>query len=184
MLSYSLARDQIELTDGLVPQGLLFNATLFPDFILGGNFVPASTLTSAHAPGYFTAAMQTNFFPQGQFDPETLSWVYQHGQPVTLGELLTIGGMLYRTSAMTGPVMVITGERDLPFCFGDCFANDDPKLPSDADTSKDHFPAANGVNVTIVPCGGHALNMEYRHQEVHRSMNEFLVDNDLGSTSL
>jgi hypothetical protein len=143
MLSYSLAGYQPELIDGLVLQGLAFKAAFFPDFVLPGHCIPVSTLISACAPGYFaagnTAAMQTNFFAQGQFDLEILPWAYYYGQPVSIGELLTNGGTLNGTSAMTGPVMVITRERDLPFCVRDRFAKGDPNLSSTAAMCEDHF---------------------------------------------
>lgn len=44
------------------------------------------------------------------------------GQPVTIGELLTIGGGTSGMNPTKAPVLIITGERDLPFCGGDCLA--------------------------------------------------------------
>jgi hypothetical protein len=123
--------------------------------------------------------MQKNFFAQGQFGPEMLPWAYKHGQPVTVGELLTIGRTLYGTSVMIGPVMVNTGERDPPFCGRDYFVTGDRNLASIADTSKNHSRRASEVNVKIVQKGGHALNMEYGHEQVYHAMNEFLLDNGL-----
>lgn len=44
------------------------------------------------------------------------------GQPVTIGELLTIGGATGSMNPTKAPVLIITGEKDVPFCGGDCLA--------------------------------------------------------------
>ena len=185
VLSYALARDDHSASDGLILQSWSMNQTFFPYFSLGGNWIPVTDLTSAYRAGYLAAgdqaAFQTNFLAPGQFDPDILSFAYKNGHPVAIGELLTVGDAMYGINQFTGPVMIVTGERDLPFCGGDCYATGDPRLSSIPAAAKNFFPKAKEVNVTIVPYGGHGLNLEYQHGQMYQAMNQFLETHGLGS---
>lgn len=188
MISYALARDDPSMSDGLVLQGLAFNQTFFPYFLLGLNMIPVTDLTPAYTAGYLAAgnpaALHTSFLAPGQYDPEMISYAYKNGQPVAMGELLTLSSAMSGISDFAGPVMVITGEKDLPFCGGDCYATGDPKMHSIMDNSKDSLPKAKNLNVTVVPGEGHALNMGYGHAVMYQQMNGFLVANGLGAKVL
>lgn len=63
--------------------------------------------------GYLAAgdpsAVQTNFFAPGAFSPELLNLGYTQGQPVTIGELLTVAAETTASNPLTGPVLIITG---------------------------------------------------------------------------
>ena len=92
---------------------------------------------------------------------------------------------MYGISQFPGPVMVVTGERDLPFCGGDCYVTGEPSVSSVSSipaTAKDFLPKAKNVNITIVPGGGHALNLECGHANVYHVMNDFLGNNGLAAT--
>jgi pimeloyl-ACP methyl ester carboxylesterase len=104
------------------------------------------------------------------------------GQPVTVGELLTIGGATTAVNKFAGPVLIITGERDVPFCGGDCY-----KAPtgftSIPETSEAMFPSAPTFNVSIVPAAGHGLNLEYSAAITYSRMLEFFAANGVGPSS-
>ncbi|KAJ9609437.1 hypothetical protein H2200_005764 [Cladophialophora chaetospira] len=185
ILSYALARDDPSASDGLVLQAWAMNGTFFPDFTFGANMIPVTDLTPAYPAGYFAAgnaaALHTTFLAPGQYDPDIVPYAYANGEPVSIGELLTVGGAGGGTSNFAGPVMVVTGDRDLIFCGGDCYATGDPALHTIMDTSKNFFPKAKNVNVTAAPGAGHALNLQYGHGVVYQQMNDFLVKNGLGA---
>lgn len=185
--SYALTRDHPELSAGLILQGFAQNATFLPYFLLGGNFVAVQNtpLASSYPAGYVAAgnpsAVQTNFFSPGMFDPAILDLAYSTGQPVSLGELLTVGGAAAGINPFSGPVLIITGNRDVPFCGGDCSMTGDPNLPDIMTASKPSFPNAAAFEVVNVPGAGHGLNLEYSHTYTYQQMLEFLSANEGGN---
>ena len=118
--SYGLAASQPDLTDGIVLTGFSMAATFAPWFGYGGNFVLANNVKSLgkYPDGYLAggdlSSTQNNFFAPGQFDPDILSAAFAAGQPVTVGELLTLGGPVSTINNFGGPVLVITGGRVSP----------------------------------------------------------------------
>ncbi|KAL6250998.1 hypothetical protein RBB50_001206 [Rhinocladiella similis] len=184
--TYALARDEPKLSSGIVLTGFSTTGTYIPYFQLGGNFVSVTnvpSLAKEYEAGYLAAAdasaVHTNFFAPGQFDPEMLDFALATGQPVSLGELLTIGSAAAGISSFTGPVLVITGERDMPFCGGNC-------LPPTANGSLDLvaavqevFPGTKHFDAFVVPDAGHGLNLEYSHETTYQYISNFLVGNGL-----
>lgn len=180
-LSYGLARDNPKLTSGLILTGFSQNATFLPYFQLGGNFITVqnSPLASKYAPGYLSSgdasAVQTNFFAPMNFDPNILAYAFANGQPVSIGELLTVGSEALGINPTTAPVLIITGERDLPFCGGDCLNTGNQALPNIPSSSKQYFPNTNTFETFIVPGSGHALNLEYSHETTYQHIQQFLA---------
>lgn len=112
--TYLLTAMYPNISDGIALTGFSQNGSFVPFFELGGNFVDAPTAgLSSYAHGYLAAgdpsAVQTNFFAPGEFDPNILTFAYSTGQPVTVGELLTIGGETGSTNTFAGPVIIVTG---------------------------------------------------------------------------
>lgn len=183
--SFELARQQPDLSDGLILTGFGVNGSFLPYFQFGGNFVSVTTvpaLASQYVAGYFGAgnpsAVQTNFFSPGQFDPAALELAAGAlGQPVTVGELFTIGSAIGGVSQFSGPVLVITGERDLPFCGGDCLATGDPSVASIPAGVQALVPNSKGYETFIVPKAGHGLNFEYSAQTTYQHIGQFLAGN-------
>lgn len=126
--TYALAGMYPDITDGITLQGFSQNGTFVPFFLYGGNFIEANKVAalSKYPNGYMAAGdasgVQTNFFSPGDFDPEILAFATATGQPVTVGELLTIGGEVGFVSEYAGPVHIVTGGRDVPYCGGNCYA--------------------------------------------------------------
>jgi pimeloyl-ACP methyl ester carboxylesterase len=186
--TYALTAMYPNVSDGIILQGFSQNGTFLPFFQLGGNFVQANLneALAKYPDGYLAAgnpsAVQTNFFAPGVFDPELLPVAFMTGQPVTVGELLTIGGATAGVNNFAGPVLVITGERDVPFCGGDCF-----KAPtgfaSIPETSKANFPSASVFNVSIVATAGHGLNLEYTAPQTYATMLDFFARNGLAPSA-
>lgn len=96
--TYALTAMYPDISDGITLQGFSQNGTFLPFFLYAGNFIEAKQVAGLEkypqgyiAPGNPTG-VQLNFFSPGDFDPEILTFAASTGQPVTVGELLTIGG--------------------------------------------------------------------------------------------
>lgn len=113
--SYSLTVLAPHLSDGLILTGFSQNTSFPPYFELGGNFILAKNVASltSYPTGYLAAGdasgVQTNFFAPKDFDPAVLALATSTGQPVTPGELITLGGLTGMKSNFTGPVLIVSG---------------------------------------------------------------------------
>ncbi|KAF2159139.1 hypothetical protein M409DRAFT_71260 [Zasmidium cellare ATCC 36951] len=163
------------------------NGTFLPYFLLGGNFVQANKnpALATYVNGYLApadaSAVQTNFFAPGDFDPNILTFATQTGQPVTIGELLTIGGSTGSKNLFKGPVLIITGEYDVPYCGGNCLAAP-TGYNSIPETSKQYLPNASPFQVDIVKGAGHGLNYQYTHTTTYNDILSFFEQNGLAAS--
>ncbi|KAJ4423307.1 hypothetical protein N0V82_002034 [Gnomoniopsis sp. IMI 355080] len=181
--SYSLAVLHPNVTDGLVLTGFSQASQFITDFLYGGNFVLANGVASFkdYPNGYLAAgdpsAVQTNFFAPGAFSPELLNLGYTKGQPVTIGELLTVAAETTASNPLTGPVLIITGGRDIPFCGGDCRTTGNASLPNFLDMSRPYFPKTSKFEAVVVGEAGHGLNLEYSHPYTYETILDFVTQN-------
>lgn len=178
--TYALTAMYPNISDGIALTGFSQNGSFVPFFQLGGNFIDVkenAALAPLYAHGYLAAGdpsgVQTNFFSPGAFDPKILTYAATTGQPVTIGELLTIGGETASPNHFAGPVIIVTGERDVPFCGGSCLngAPNGSSIPAQAQKT---FTSTN-ITTTIVPGAGHGLNLEYSHPFTYKSVNDFFA---------
>ncbi len=185
-LSYGLGRDDPSLSDGLVLTGFSTNSSFLPFFYLAGNWVSVTTvpsLAAEYVAGYLAggdaSAAQTEFFAPGQFDPAILTFAATTTQPVSVGELLTIGGEAKGVNHFPGPVLVATGERDLVYCGGNCLAAGGGQYPSIPAAAQQFFPQASDFQAFVVPNAGHGLNLEYSHPTTYAHIQQFLAGHGL-----
>jgi len=134
-------------------------------------YLVSSDLTSLAYAFLFPSNYDIAFAIQGE----------QTKQPVTTGELLTIGSAP-KMSAFTGPVLVLTGEHDVPFCGGNCYA----KLPNATGESipagvAASYPKASRFEAVIQPGTGHGLNFQYNATAGYDVVQKFLKSNGLGA---
>jgi len=144
------------------------------------------------------------FLLPGHFDQGILYAGEEGKQPVTQGELLTLGSIPPK-NPYKGPVMVFTGcklpqqvsityialytdnlrtANDLPYCGGDCLATGDPKLPSIPAAVQKNFPNVpdKDFDTYIQPNTGHGLNFHYNHTAGYNVIQDFLSSKGLMST--
>ncbi|TDZ67917.1 hypothetical protein CTRI78_v002495 [Colletotrichum trifolii] len=184
--SYALTAAFPDISDGLILTGFSQNGSFLSDFLLGGAWIQANQVSALadYADGYlapaYEGAVHVNFFAPDDFDPEILTVAYETGKPVTVGELLTIGGESASGNGFRKPVLIITGERDVPFCGGDCFATGDPELPSILDTSAQIFKNSSKFETYVVPGAGHGLAISYSNVNTTSKMLDFLAESGLG----
>lgn len=186
--TYTLTVLYPNITDGIVLTGFSQNASFIPYFYFGANYINGNTTAalSRYPAGYLAfgdiSAVRALFFSPNTFDPYLLQEVYSTTQPVSEGELLTLVGLTTRPNPFAGPALIVTGERDLPFCGGDCLATGNPALASIPAASAGSFPNAAPFEAFIVPGSGHGLNLEYSHPTTYGTIFNFLAQNGLPGT--
>ncbi|CCO31749.1 hypothetical protein BN14_05799 [Rhizoctonia solani AG-1 IB] len=103
------------------------------------------------------------FFAEGFYDEGAFKLAYDTKQTHTLGEFLTIAEPVSKpASEYTGRVLVVTGEKDIIFCGGDCLQKP-VKAPGNnlLDDTKIFYPKASSFSSIITPGAGHALFAHY-----------------------
>lgn len=97
--------------------------------------------------------------------------MYAKKSTYTLGQLFTLPSIYAPAPAFTGPVNIVVGQHDFPFCLGDCNSPPDQA----AATIPALYPAAGaGSAHYTVPNSGHLLNAHYQAPEVFAQINNFL----------
>jgi len=118
------------------------------------------------------------FLLPGFFSSSLSAWAERHKQPVTPGELLTIGPLLSEApSTFAGPVLVFTGSNDLPFCGGAC-GSGASSLPAQGISAM--WPDGKVVEAYIQPNTGHGLTMHWNATAGYRVINGWLKNQGLG----
>ncbi|USP82614.1 alpha beta-hydrolase [Curvularia clavata] len=133
--------------------------------------------------GYMTtsslAGLQYGFLQPDNYDIGLAVHGEETKQPVTVGELLTIGSSP-SSSSFTGPVLVITGETDVPFCGGNCFGQimgtNYSNIP---EAVAQVFPSASAFQSHIQPNTAHGLNFHYNATAGYKVMQDFLANHGL-----
>jgi pimeloyl-ACP methyl ester carboxylesterase len=144
----------------------------------------ASVQSYDYPSGYLTSsdltALQYAFLQPGNYDVGLALQGEKTKQPVTTGEILTIGNSP-SSSPFTGPVLVITGENDVPFCGGNCYGQlmgtNYSNIPEGVAVT---FPSASTVVSHIQPNTGHGLNFHYNATAGYQVIQDFLASNGLG----
>lgn len=122
------------------------------------------------------------FLKPHYYNPAILTFAESSKQPVTPGELLTLGSAPM-TNSFAGPVLIISGQNDLPYCGGDCLATGDPTLASIPAKVAINFPMVPTANFTayIQPNTGHGINLHYNATGAYNVINTFLTSKGLAS---
>ncbi|KAK8138606.1 hypothetical protein PG984_001986 [Apiospora sp. TS-2023a] len=155
--TYGLVAAYPDSSDGIVLTGFGQDPAFLPYFRLGNNFVGANTVPAlaTYPAGYFAAGSvsgaEISFFAPGQSDQSVLRAAAAAEQPVT------VGGPSSTQNAFRGPVFVVTGKRDDPFCGGDCLQTK-PSTPANV---KQFFTNASYSDSFVVPSAGDGLNLEF-----------------------
>ncbi|KAK5743168.1 hypothetical protein LTR17_002929 [Elasticomyces elasticus] len=180
---YALTAMYPNISDGIALTGFSQNGSFVPYFALGANFVDVKTiplLAPQYDHGYLAtgdlSAFQANFLGRDQCDPAILAFAATIGQPLAIGEILTIGSEIASLNTFRGPVLVLTGEHDVPFCGGSCYNGASPNSSIPAQSQE--YWTNTRISTIIVPGAGHALNLEYSHPFTYKSINEFFDQND------
>lgn len=152
------------------------------DLITGYN---KTSMPLDYPSGYIVSSdlttLQYAFLFPGNYDVGLAVQGEQTKQPVTTGELLTIGSAPM-ISPFTGPVLVITGEHDVPFCGGNCYGQvmgtNTSTIPEGVAMA---YPSASAFEAYIQPNTGHGLNFHLNATAGYQVIQDFLASNDLSA---
>ena len=153
----------------------LLNMYGLSDYVAGLSSAPGLNYPAGYLISSDAGANQYLFFLPGHFDQGALFAGEATKQPVTLGELLTLGS-LPMMNQYAGPVLVFTGSGDLPYCGGDCLNTGNPMLSSIPAAVAKNFPNVKQGNFEayIQPNTGHGLNFHYNATAGYDVINEYL----------
>ncbi|KAI9648420.1 hypothetical protein NHQ30_003054 [Ciborinia camelliae] len=205
--TYALANLYPNISDGIVLTGFTMKSSFLGYFAAGGNFQQAQenqparfanrTMTNirgtnlslqgpeAVPAGYMVssdaAANKYLFLKPNFYDPSILTYAESTKQTVTQGELLSLGSLV-ASNAFAGPVMVITGDYDLPYCGLDCRATGRVEASMAAMVSS-NFPnvGPGDFESYIQPNTGHGINMHYNATAAYRVWLDWLGGKGLAS---
>ncbi|KAF3006953.1 hypothetical protein E8E14_003185 [Neopestalotiopsis sp. 37M] len=174
--TYGLVAQDPTISDGIALTGFSKDADFLGEFSLGANEIQANTFSrlSNYVDGYIApataSALQADFFAPREFSPEILEAAFNTSQPNSVGEVLTMNGAYDAPNPYGGPVLVITGERDVPFCGGNCSATE-PSIP---EMVKGSFQNASYFDAVLIPGSGHGLNLEYTWPITYSTILDFM----------
>lgn len=165
--------------------GDIVSSTEILDLITGYN---TSVISYDYPPGYLTSsdltALQYAFLYPKMYELGLALEAEQTKQPVTTGELLTIGSAP-ASSPFSGPVLVITGEYDVPFCGGNCYAQlpgSNTKTASIPAGVAEAYPSASSFEAYIQPGTGHGLTFQRNATAGYEVIQRFLAENGLAAS--
>ncbi|KZT28740.1 hypothetical protein NEOLEDRAFT_1239282 [Neolentinus lepideus HHB14362 ss-1] len=194
-IGHSYGSVQIQALSATVPQ--MLDAVLLQGFSMNGHLLTSGAYSPATEvfPDRFNqsglpSTYLTTLAPQTQqlnfwFFPYYSDAAFDHNrkteQPVTQGVLFTQGGLMQNATSFTGPVHVVTGANDWPFCFNDCYAVPaNSTYTSIPEYVQELYPVTSNFSVYIPENTGHAVNAHYSAPDVYQEMLAF-VSNVFGA---
>ncbi|KAF7983046.1 hypothetical protein HWV62_24710 [Athelia sp. TMB] len=98
--------------DGIILQGFTANATALPLTVAGGAYTSATKVF----PERFSTSELTDSYVA------TLGRARDTEQPTPQASYFTLAEIIQPAPTFTGPVHVVTGDKDFVFCLADCYA--------------------------------------------------------------
>jgi len=128
--------------------------------------------------GYWITATQVGnqfaFFRAPFFDPNVLVAATNVKQTLSVGELFTNTQFVSPAPEFTGPINVVDGEFDLPFCQSDCLV---PTNKAEAVRAALYPNAGEGSAYYIAQGAGHGLNLHYSAPDAYQQIFGFIQNN-------
>ncbi|KAG9580941.1 alpha/beta-hydrolase, partial [Aureobasidium melanogenum] len=132
-----------------------------------------SNLNNGYLVDYSTVSNQYGFFRAPNFDPLILAAAEAAKGSVTFGELFTQAAISGVAANFTGPVAIVNGDADLPFCYGNCSY---PMNKAEAAIQM-LYPAAKANGTYLAPLTGHGVNLHYTAMGAYEFIGSFLRQN-------
>jgi len=95
-------------------------------------------------------------------------------QTFTIGELFTNSMFMGKAGEFRGPIDVVDGENDLPFCRSNCLV---PQNKAAAVKGALYPNAKNSSTSFVAKGAGHGLNLHYVAGDAYRQIFNFLKEN-------
>ena len=185
--------------DAVVLTGFVNQLEYLPETVIANSPAIANIndpIKFGHLPnGYLvhdtSISVQLPFFRFPYFDPHSKSFCpnypcnnsitrvvfenqYNAKQTYSFGQQFTLLGIYSAAGAFKGPVDVVIGQYDFPFCLAAC---DKPTDQAAATIAALYPAAAVGSQHFIVPNTGHCINAHYAAPAEFSQINAFLKDN-------
>ncbi|KAL2839258.1 Alpha/Beta hydrolase protein [Aspergillus pseudoustus] len=168
------------LSDGVVLTGFSHNTSWTPLFELCLGFELAKSNNPrrfrSYDSGYLTWGNefdnQCAFYTYPFFDTRVLREAEGVKAPFAISELLSFASVPLAAPNFTQPVLMISGQSDLPFCGGDCTG----VFEGPASVSPFVFPAASPFASYIQPNAGHALNLHHNASGAYDVIHAFVKE--------
>lgn len=180
-ITQSVTHSHPSTFDAAILTGFSTNQTAIAPFLTSLNLEIASinqpyrfsTLNNGYLVSYSAVSNQYGFFRAPNFSPLVLAAAEASKGSVTFGELFTQAAIAGVASNFTGPVAIVNGDADLPFCFGNCSY---PMNKAAAAISM-LYPAAKANATYLAPSTGHGLNLHYTALDAYKFIGSFLKQN-------
>ncbi|KAF2757450.1 alpha/beta-hydrolase [Pseudovirgaria hyperparasitica] len=180
IISQALSATAPHLLDAVVLTGFSTNTSGLAAFTLGLDLSIASgvapyrfaQLSNGYIAAGTPAAFQTGFFTAPGFDARIVQESYSTaGDASAIGELFTQAAISKPAANFTGPVAIVNGDADLPFCFGNCsYPVDKAQAPLAM-----LYPASQHKGSYIAGTAGHGINLHYSALDAYRWIQDFLA---------
>lgn len=180
ILTESITANYPAVFDAAVLTGFSLDQSGFPAFLSGLNLAIANqnnplrfgTLPNGYITTDTAIGNQIGFFHFPGFDPSILTAATAQKGTATYGEFFTIGLVGKPATSYTGPVIVVNGQQDLPFCAGDCTQGQSQAVLAAL------YPAARASSTTyLAPNCGHGINLQYAAQGAYQAIQSFVKSN-------
>ena len=170
--------------DAAILTGYSVNSTGYPSFLSGQNLAIASELQpyrfndleNAYLVSSTAIATQIGFFHAPGFDPIIFSKADSSKSTITIGELFSSSVIAAPATNFTGPVAVVNGADDLPFCAGNC------SYPTNLLAGvKALYPgvATSKFGTYVASNAGHALNFHYSAAKAYQYIQTFVKQHEV-----
>lgn len=182
--SNAVSQASPELIDGLVLTGFSAYSMGLPFYLVSTVYTMAkmvfpdrfgSAPDSYLVTGTLFSGQQNFAFPKYVTDGANMLQ-RETEQPVTQGSLFTIGALSGPAKSFTGPVQVITPDKDFIFALSAGIQNG-MSLAQEAATML--YPASKNATGYVPPNTGHGINFHSTAKGIYRETLAFLAANDL-----
>ncbi|KZT61935.1 alpha/beta-hydrolase [Calocera cornea HHB12733] len=179
----ALSGKNTSAVDALVLTGFSANSSSTGVFLAGGLYTRAADVMPSSfgsLPGSYvmTGLPQGNqfqFFYYPYFDNAAFAQARASEQPATLGVFSTMGVLGGSASNFTGPVHIVTGDRDLPFCGAQCDIVPVGMNKTILELTQDMvFPMSSNFSIYSPANTGHGVNLHYSAPETYKEIMTFL----------
>lgn len=136
-----------------------------------------NTLNNGYLVSSTAISNQIGFFHSPNFDPAILNLAEATKNTVTFGELFSIMAGPQIAANFKGPVDIVNGNEDLPFCFGNCtLPSTGSTVNKAAATLKMVYPNVpnNLTSYYLTPNTGHGNNLHYSAPKAYAQITNFL----------
>ncbi|MCO5596093.1 hypothetical protein L7F22_050153 [Adiantum nelumboides] len=174
VLGNAISATAPQLIDNLVLTGFSANSTYNANFAQAGAFQKFSEIqglpNNTNKPGIYIGSNNVSsvqlFLDPPNYEQAAAQLAFQQSQPLTLGQFFSLSSISAPAKNYTGPVFVVDGERDFPFCGRQCNAPSG-NYSDMAAASQQLFPVTKNFTSYLQPYTGHGISISPYSGEVY-----------------